>query len=60
MNIPFNHPELNVAEALYAAQKIAFSPMTFQAVRLAWKRGLLESLAKNTQGLTPTSLAEKC
>jgi len=59
MNIPFKHPELTASEAIYAAQKIAFSPMTFQAVRIAWKRGLLENLAQNTQGLTPQMLAEK-
>ncbi len=58
MNIPFKHPELTASEAIYAAQKIAFSPMTFQAVRIAWKRGLLDILAKNTQGLTPQEVAE--
>ncbi len=58
MSFPFNFPELRAQEALYEAQKIAFSPMTFQAVRIAWKRGLLKALSDHPQGLTPTEVAE--
>jgi len=59
MKFPFNFPNKTAQEAIYDAQKIAFSPMTFQAVRIAWKRGLLETLAQNSQGLTPKEVAEK-
>lgn len=59
MKLPFSFPKLTAQEALYEAQKIAFSPMTFQAVRIAWKRGLLDALSKNPKGLTPKALAEQ-
>lgn len=59
MKFPFNFPKLSAQEAIYEAQKIAFSPMTFQAVRIAWKRGLLEALSKNPKGLTPKALSEQ-
>lgn len=58
MNFPFNFPTPSAQEALYEAQKIAFAPMTFQAVRIAWKRGLLESLSKHGDGLTPLELSK--
>lgn len=58
MKFPFNFPKLSAQEAIYEAQKIAFAPMTFQAVRIAWKRGLLETLSKNPKGLTPKALSE--
>lgn len=58
MSFPFNFPELHAQDAIYEAQKIAFSPMTFQAVRIAWKRGLLKALSDNQQGLTPLEVSE--
>lgn len=54
----FNSPKRTAQEALYEAQKIAFSPMTFQAVRIAWKRGLLETLSQHNEGLTPKELSD--
>lgn len=58
MKFPFSFPKCSAQEALYQAQKIAFSPMTFQAVRIAWKRGLLETLRQHNDGLTPQTLSE--
>ncbi|WP_428088020.1 class I SAM-dependent methyltransferase [Candidatus Thioglobus sp.] len=55
---PFSKAEQTAQESIYDAQKIAFSPMTFQAVRIAWKRGLLKGLDKNKDGLTPEELSE--
>ena len=57
MKSPFNIPKRTAQEALYEAQKIAFSPMTFQAVRIAWKRGLLETLSQHSEGLSPKALS---
>ncbi|BAS68334.1 SAM-dependent methyltransferase [Bathymodiolus septemdierum thioautotrophic gill symbiont] len=53
----FSQGEKTAQEAIYDAQKIAFAPMTFQAVRIAWKRGLLKALDKNKDGLTPKELS---
>lgn len=58
MKLPFNFSERTAQEAIYEAQKIAFSPMTFQAVRIAWKRGLLETLSQHEQGLSPKELSK--
>ncbi len=58
MTLPFKFPKLTAQQAIYEAQKIAFSPMTFQAVRVAWKRGLLSCLDKQP-GLTPKEVAEQ-
>lgn len=58
-NCPFPTKSLTALEAQYEAQKIAFSPYTFQAVRTAWKEGLLACLAKNPEGITVESVAEK-
>lgn len=55
---PFTHLNQTAQESIYDAQKIAFSPMTFQAVRIAWKRGLLKKLDKNKAGLTPEEVSE--
>jgi 2-polyprenyl-3-methyl-5-hydroxy-6-metoxy-1,4-benzoquinol methylase len=59
MKFPFKFPKLTAQQAMYEAQKIAFSPMTFQAVRIAWKRGLLQLLSDTPEGLTPKQVAEK-
>ncbi|VAW49504.1 Uncharacterized SAM-dependent O-methyltransferase [hydrothermal vent metagenome] len=58
MKPPFKSPKRTAQDAHYEAQKIAFSPMTFQAVRIAWKRGLLEALSQHDDGLTPKSLSD--
>ncbi|MFZ6649487.1 class I SAM-dependent methyltransferase [Undibacterium sp. TJN25] len=45
--------------ARYEAQKIAFGPVVFQCVRYAWKRGILEALAKSAEsGRSIEELAE--
>ncbi len=59
MKFPFKFSKLTAQQAMYEAQKIAFSPMTFQAVRIAWKRGLLQLLSDTPEGLTPKQVAEK-
>ena len=59
MAFPFNFPTPTAQEAIYEAQKIAFAPMTFQAVRLAWKRGLLEALHNSDEGMTPAEVADQ-
>lgn len=53
---PFLQTKQTAQESIYDAQKIAFAPMTFQAVRIAWKRGLLKALDKSKTGLTPKEL----
>ncbi len=52
----FNH-RLNALEAQSEALKIAFGPIVFQCVRLAWKSGLLALLEDNA--LDVRQLAEK-
>ncbi|SMN12199.1 Biotin synthesis protein BioC [uncultured Candidatus Thioglobus sp.] len=54
---PFSQRKQTAQESIYEAQKIAFSPMTFQAVRIAWKRGLLKKLDKSKTGLTTEELS---
>ncbi|SMM98431.1 Biotin synthesis protein BioC [uncultured Candidatus Thioglobus sp.] len=54
---PFSQRKQTAQESIYEAQKIAFSPMTFQAVRIAWKRGLLNKLDKSKTGLTTEELS---
>jgi ubiquinone/menaquinone biosynthesis C-methylase UbiE len=44
-NKSFNKTNLTAFEARYEAQKIAFGPVVFQCVRIAWKKGILASLA---------------
>lgn len=47
--------------AQYEAQRIAFAPVVFQCVRVAWKRGILDALAEaGKQGLADADLAEAC
>ncbi|WP_423597228.1 SAM-dependent methyltransferase [Roseateles sp. MS654] len=42
----FSPPKQSAFAARYEAQKIAFGPVVFQCVRYAWKRGMLDTLAK--------------
>jgi ubiquinone/menaquinone biosynthesis C-methylase UbiE len=42
--------KLSLLEARGAAQKLAFAPIVFQAVRTMWKRGILQRLADAGQG----------
>lgn len=42
----FSPPKQSAFAARYEAQKIAFGPVVFHCVRYAWKRGMLDALAK--------------
>ncbi|VEB42433.1 C-20 methyltransferase BchU [Chromobacterium violaceum] len=45
-------------DARFEAQKIAFGPVVFQCVRIAWKRGILQRLAETGErGLSVDELA---
>jgi ubiquinone/menaquinone biosynthesis C-methylase UbiE len=48
----------NALEAQNEALKIAFGPIVFHCVRLAWKRGLL-ALLEDGNGLAPAEIATK-
>lgn len=54
----FTPPE-TALEAQAAALKLAFGPVVFQCVRIAWKAGLLSSLEHSDGGLDVASLAGK-
>lgn len=41
----FSPPVQTALEARFEAQKIAFAPVVFQCVRIAWKQGMLDVLA---------------
>jgi ubiquinone/menaquinone biosynthesis C-methylase UbiE len=53
----FNHP-VSALEAQSEALKIAFGPIVFQCVRLAWKSGLLAAL-EDADRLAVRALAER-
>lgn len=42
-----SRPALSAVDAQFEAHKIAFGPVVFQCVRLAWKKGLLGALAEH-------------
>ena len=56
----FEDDDLTALEAINEAQKIAFGPIVFQAVRVLLKKGILKCLheAKN-QGITISEIASK-
>ncbi|MDR2874720.1 MAG: class I SAM-dependent methyltransferase [Methylobacillus sp.] len=55
----FSSQKQTAFEARFDAQKIAFGPIVFQCVRYAWKRGMLEALAKaGSLGLSVETLAQ--
>lgn len=58
MSFLFNLPKLSAKDASYEAQKIAFSPLTFQAVRIAWKRDLLTTINQHKKGISPAALSK--
>lgn len=43
----FGSPEQSALQARYAAQRIAFGPIVFQCVSIAWKWGLLELISQS-------------
>ncbi|WP_374399676.1 class I SAM-dependent methyltransferase [Niveibacterium sp.] len=55
----FAETKRSAVSAQYEAQRIAFAPVVFQCVRVAWKRGLLDALAAaGKHGLIDEQLAE--
>lgn len=52
--------ELTAVEARFEAQKIAFAPLVFQCVRVAWKRGLLACLDAEPEGVDVARAAACC
>lgn len=57
LNKSFNPAQQSAFDARFAAQKIAFGPVVFQAVYISWKSGLLAQLAQaGSQGLSLESL----
>jgi hypothetical protein len=50
---------MSAAEGRYQAQKIAFGPMVFQCVRIAWKRGILACLDDAPDVLTVADIAAR-
>ncbi|WP_341675749.1 class I SAM-dependent methyltransferase [Niveibacterium sp. SC-1] len=60
-NAPLFQPApMSAMQARYEAQRIAFSPVVFQCVRIAWKRGILAALAASgRKPLSTEVLAEQ-
>ena len=59
---PFSdHPRQSLVEAALAANKLAMSPFAFQAVRLLWKKGVLDAIdrAAFSEGVTVEELARQ-
>lgn len=57
----FPPARMSAIQARYDAQRIAFGPVIFQCVHLAWKRGLLEALMQaGKAGMTSEALAAHC
>jgi ubiquinone/menaquinone biosynthesis C-methylase UbiE len=55
-----NNNKISAIDAMTAAQKIAFAPIAFQAVRTAWKTGLLKAVSEfNDAGATPKQITTK-
>ena len=52
---------IRAVDAKVEAQKIAFSPLTFQAIRVALELGILEAVQNaGEQGISIEKIAEKC
>ena len=51
--------ELSALEAKVEAQKIAFSPIYFQAVMALWQLGILQLLRKNKKGIRINEIAQQ-
>ncbi|POZ61116.1 class I SAM-dependent methyltransferase [Chromobacterium alticapitis] len=58
LNKRFSPARQSAMDARFEAQKIAFGPVVFQCVRIAWKRGILQRLAETGErGLSVDELA---
>ncbi len=51
--------KIRAVDAKFEAQKIAFAPITFQAVRALLKLGILKNISENNKGLTRQEIAKK-
>lgn len=50
---------MRAIEALYEAQKVAFSPFVFQTVYTMYELGIFEAIHENSEGLSPEEISEK-
>jgi ubiquinone/menaquinone biosynthesis C-methylase UbiE len=55
----FDVSDISAAEAQYEAQKIAFAPIVFQAVRVLRESGILKLLHEERAGMSAEAIAEK-
>lgn len=55
----FDVSRMSAAQAQYEAQKIAFAPIVFQAVRVLRESGILKSLHEQRSGMSAVAVAEK-
>jgi hypothetical protein len=55
----FDVSRMSAAQAQYEAQKIAFAPIVFQAVRVMRESGILKSLHEQRSGMSTEAIAEK-
>ncbi|MDP3464290.1 MAG: class I SAM-dependent methyltransferase [Sulfuricurvum sp.] len=55
----FDVSRMSAAQAQYEAQKIAFAPIVFQAVRVLRESGILKSLHEQRSGMSVEAVAEK-
>lgn len=60
MNHFFDVSKMSASQAQYEAQKIAFAPIVFQAVRVLRESGILALLHENRPGLSVEHIAKKC
>lgn len=59
MNHFFDVSKISASQAQYEAQKIAFAPIVFQAVRVLRESGILALLHENRSGLSIDTIAQK-
>ncbi|HRF57974.1 MAG TPA: class I SAM-dependent methyltransferase, partial [Campylobacterales bacterium] len=59
MNNFFDKSDMSAADAQYEAQKIAFAPIVFQAVRVMIECGILKLLDKNRKGISIQDIADR-
>ena len=59
MDYFFDVSGMSAAQAQYEAQKIAFAPIVFQAVRVLRDSGILKSLHEHRLGMSAETIAEK-
>ncbi|MCX6062394.1 MAG: class I SAM-dependent methyltransferase [Campylobacterales bacterium] len=58
MNNFFDVSKMSAAQAQYEAQKIAFAPIVFQAVRVLRESGILKFLHENKSGMSIDTVAQ--